>query len=142
MFCHIGNSHEVKSTDLKQNNNTNNSQTAVFFMPEKGGKRGKQMRTKALIRLLVMAVLTVNAGLTLAGVNPIPFDESAFTEVATQIAAGLSIVWSWWKDAPMTAEACEGTGYTRLLKLQKNGANGENFEADVEDWKEGGDYNA
>ncbi len=91
------------------------------------------MRVKAIIRLIVMIVLTVNAGLTLAGLNPIPFDESAFTEVATQIAAGISIVWSWWKDAPMTKEACEGTGYTRLLKAQKKGAEGENFFDEAEE---------
>ena len=90
------------------------------------------MRVKAIIRLIVMIVLTVNAGLTIAGINPIPFDESAFTEAATQVAAGISIVWSWWKDAPMTNEACEGTGYTRLLKLQKYGAEGENFEDKID----------
>ena len=63
------------------------------------------MRVKAIIRLIVMIVLTVNAGLTLAGINPIPFDESAFTEVATQVAAGISIVWSWWKNAIITEAA-------------------------------------
>lgn len=103
------------------------------------------MRVKAIIRLIVMIVLTVNAGLTLAGINPIPFDESAFTEAATQVAAGVSILWSWWKDAPITKEACEGTGYTRLLKLQKYGAEGENFDDEIEDgedWEEDGEYNA
>lgn len=90
------------------------------------------MRVKAIIRLIVMIVLTVNAGLTLAGLNPIPFDESAFTEAATQVAAGLSILWSWWKDAPMTKEACEGTGLTRFLKAQKGEVNGENFFDEVE----------
>lgn len=63
------------------------------------------MKTKAIIRLIVMIVLTVNAGLTLAGLNPIPFDESAFTEAATQVAAGVSIVWSWWKNANITEAA-------------------------------------
>lgn len=63
------------------------------------------MRVKAIIRLMVMIVLTVNAGLTLAGINPIPFDESAFTEAATQVAAGVSILWSWWKNANITEAA-------------------------------------
>lgn len=31
-----------------------------------------------------------------------------------------------------TEEACEGTGYTRLLKLQKYGAEGENFEDKID----------
>lgn len=63
------------------------------------------MKVKAIIRLMIMIVLTVNAGLTLAGINPIPFDESAFTEAATQVAAGISIVWSWWKNANITEAA-------------------------------------
>lgn len=63
------------------------------------------MRVKAIIRLIVMIVLTVNAGLTIAGINPIPFDESAFTEAATQVAAGVSILWSWWKNANITEAA-------------------------------------
>lgn len=63
------------------------------------------MRVKAIIRLIVMIVLTVNAGLTLAGINPIPFDESAFTEAATQVAAGISILWSWWRNANITEAA-------------------------------------
>lgn len=117
------------------------SDKACFFIAAMAAEREEKMRTKtiignmrvkAIIRLMVMIVLTVNAGLTLAGINPIPFDASAFTEAATQIAAGISIVWSWWKDAPITKEACEGTGYTRLLKLQKKGANGENFDDEID----------
>ena len=36
----------------------------------------KNKRTNAIIRLIVMAVLMVNMVLTLAGKNPIPFDEA------------------------------------------------------------------
>lgn len=65
----------------------------------------KNSKNKALIRLIVTIVLTINAGLTLAGINPIPFDETMFTEVAVQVAAGLSIIWSWWKNANITTAA-------------------------------------
>ena len=74
------------------------------------------MKTKAIIRLIVMAVLTVNAGLTLAGVNPIPFDETLFTEIATQIAAGAAIVWAWYKDAPITKAGKKGHEVTKAIK--------------------------
>ena len=40
---------------------------------------------KAIIRLLVTLILTINSILTANGKNPIPFDESAFTETATYI---------------------------------------------------------
>lgn len=73
-------------------------------------------KAKAIIRLIVMIVLAVNAALTVAGKNPIPFDESAFTEVATQIAAGLSIIWSWWKNNNVTDAACETQGRLDICK--------------------------
>lgn len=73
-------------------------------------------KVKAMIRLLVMVVLAVNAALTVAGKNPIPFDETTFTEVATQVAAGLSAVWAWWKNNNVTDAACETQG---LLDISK-----------------------
>lgn len=73
-------------------------------------------KAKAIIRLIVMIVLAVNAALTVAGKNPIPFDESSFTEIATQVAAGLSIVWSWWKNNNVTDAACETQGMLDISK--------------------------
>ena len=55
-------------------------------------------KTKAIIRLIVMAVLMVNMGLTVAGKNPIPLDETALTEWLTVAVAGISAVYSWWKN--------------------------------------------
>ncbi len=73
-------------------------------------------KTKAVIRLLVMVVLAVNAALTVAGKNPIPFDETTFTEVATQVAAGLSALWAWWKNNNMTDAACVAQGLLDITK--------------------------
>lgn len=64
-------------------------------------------KVNAIIRLIVTAVLMVNMGLTVAGKNPIPLDESVLTEWLSTAAAGLAVLWSWWKDAPMTKEAVE-----------------------------------
>ena len=61
--------------------------------------------SKAIIRLLVTFVLVLNAGLTAKGLNPIPFDESAVTDVLTQLFAAGSIVWSWWKNNNITKKA-------------------------------------
>ncbi len=61
--------------------------------------------SKAIINLVVMAVLTINAGLTAKGINPIPFDESAVTEVLTYIASGAAAVWAWWKNNNVTKNA-------------------------------------
>lgn len=74
------------------------------------------MRTKAVIRLIAVAILTVNAFLTAKGINPIPFDETLFAEIATQIAAGASIVWAWYKDAPITKAGRKGHAVTKAIK--------------------------
>ena len=41
--------------------------------------------SKAIIRLIVAAILLINSILTAKGINPIPFDENAFTDIATQV---------------------------------------------------------
>lgn len=65
----------------------------------------KNETIKAFIRLLVAAILMLNSVLTAKGLNPIPFDETAFSDVALQIATGLSVLWLWWKDNNVTKKA-------------------------------------
>ena len=72
--------------------------------------------SKAIIRLLVTFVLVLNAGLTAKGLNPIPFDESAVTDVLTQLFAAGSIVWSWWKDNNVTKKARAQKELSKKLK--------------------------
>lgn len=60
---------------------------------------------KAVIRLLVAAILMLNSVLTAKGLNPIPFDKTAFSDIALQIATGLSVLWIWWRDNNVTAKA-------------------------------------
>lgn len=65
----------------------------------------KKETIKAFIRLLVAAILAFNTVLTAKGLNPIPFDETAFSDIALQIATGLSVLWLWWKDNNVTKRA-------------------------------------
>lgn len=65
----------------------------------------KNETIKAFIRLLVAAILMLNSVLTAKGLNPIPFDETAFSDVALQVATGLSVLWLWWKDNNVTKRA-------------------------------------
>lgn len=60
---------------------------------------------KAFVRLLVAAILAFNTVLTAKGLNPIPFDETAFSDIALQVATGLSVLWCWWKNNNVTAKA-------------------------------------
>lgn len=47
----------------------------------------------------------LNSVLTAKGLNPIPFDKTAFSDIALQIATGLSVLWIWWRDNNVTAKA-------------------------------------
>lgn len=71
---------------------------------------------QAIIRLIISAVLIINAGLTAKGMNPIPFDENLFTEVATNVMAGLSVLWVWWKNNNMTKAAQDAHEYMKNIK--------------------------
>lgn len=77
-------------------------------------------KTKAIIRLIVMAVLMVNMGLTVAGKNPIPLDETALTEWLTVAAAGISAVYSWWKNNNVTKQAQQAQEVLNELKAGKS----------------------
>ena len=77
-------------------------------------------KTKAIIRLIVMAVLMVNMGLTVAGKNPIPLDENALTEWLTVAAAGISAVYSWWKNNNVTKQAQQAQAVLNELKAGKS----------------------
>lgn len=78
------------------------------------GKKG------AIIRIAVLAITTINAILTASGRNPIPFDESAFTECLSYIISGIAAVWAWYKNNDLTREATEGTALTKALKAKNN----------------------
>lgn len=88
----------------------------------------KNQKRSAIIRLIVMAVLMVNMVLTLAGKNPIPFDEAELTEWLTVAAAGLSTLWSWWKNNNITKKAQEAQNTLQGLKEDGDGSDGAVFE--------------
>lgn len=76
-------------------------------------------KVKAIIRLIVMAVLMVNMGLTVAGENPIPLDETALTEWLTVAVAGISAVYCWWKNNNVTKQAQQAQAVLNELKTGK-----------------------
>lgn len=82
------------------------------------------MRAKAITRIIVTAVLTLNALLTASGRNPIPFDENAFGEFVAYLLNGASILWAWWKNNSVTEVAMlsdiQMYANKKLQKLTKN----------------------
>lgn len=89
----------------------------------------KNETIKAFIRLLVAAILMLNSVLTAKGLNPIPFDETAFSDVALQIATGLSVLWLWWKNNNVTRAAKEAQNYKKAL--QEDGDGSDSLEEEV-----------
>ena len=62
-------------------------------------------KTKAIIRLVVQAVLLFNMALTLTGKNPLAVDESALTDWLTTTVTAISSIWIWWKNNNVTKHA-------------------------------------
>lgn len=62
-------------------------------------------KSKAIIRLIVQAVLLFNMALTLAGKNPLTVDESALTDWLTTTMTAASSIWIWWKNNNVTKHA-------------------------------------
>nr|DAF27494.1 MAG TPA: holin [Caudoviricetes sp.] len=89
----------------------------------------KNETIKAFIRLLVAAILMLNSVLTAKGLNPIPFDETAFSNIALQIATGLSVLWLWWKNNNVTRAAKEAQNYKKAL--QEDGDGSDSLEEEV-----------
>lgn len=83
-------------------------------------------KIKSIVRLIVMVVLTINAGLAIAGKTPLSIDESTFADnlytVLSIITTFASSFWSWWKDAPMTKKAQAANEYFKSLKEDGDGS--------------------
>ena len=92
-------------------------------------------RIKAIVRLVASVVFIANMVLTAKGCNPIPFDEATVTEVLTYIAGGLSTLWIWWKDAPITKRGNEAHDEMVLKKEMDKGNVQENFFDTAEEVK-------
>ena len=81
-------------------------------------------KTKAIIRLIVQAVLLFNMSLTLAGKNPLAVDESALTDWLTTTMTAISSIWIWWKNNNVTKNAqCAQQSLNELKKPHVNDSN-------------------
>lgn len=76
-------------------------------------------RTNAIARIVVTAVLLINAGLTAAGKSPIPLDENTVYEVISQVAAGAAVLISWWKNNNLTQNAVKAQTFKDKLSELK-----------------------
>ena len=86
------------------------------------------MNKETKIRTIVAAIVALNEVLMVFGVTQFEgVTENTIYTVVSTIAMVVAWAVSHYKNNDYTAEACEGTGLTRLLKAQKKEVAGENF---------------
>lgn len=73
-------------------------------------------RVKAFVTIVATAVAFLNAILAAKGINPIPFSEESFYSVTSEIVSGVLILWAWWKNQNITANAISAQQYLETLR--------------------------
>lgn len=79
----------------------------------------KNIPVNTLIRTVITFLTMVNMILTMAGINPIPFAEEELYNTLSALAAGITTIWSWWKNNSITSKAIAADEYLKELKSKK-----------------------
>lgn len=80
----------------------------------------KNNMAMAITRIIVTAILFINAMLTMAGKNPIPLDETTVGVVVSGLLSGLTILWSWWKNNNVTKNALKAQEAKELMDARQD----------------------
>ena len=83
----------------------------------------KNNMAMAITRIIITAILFINAMLTMAGKNPIPLDETTVGVVVSGLLSGVAILWSWWKNNNITKNALKAQETKELLDAGQSGYN-------------------
>lgn len=79
----------------------------------------KNIPVNTLIRTVITFLTMINMILTMAGINPIPFAEEELYNTLSALAAGITTIWSWWKNNSITSKAIAADEYLKELKNKK-----------------------
>lgn len=74
---------------------------------------------KALVRLVVLAIVLLNQALIVFGWNPLPFSEDQIFEAVSSVGAVAVGLWAWWKNNSVSKEAQQADRYLTALKEDK-----------------------
>lgn len=66
-----------------------------------------EVKKTTIIRTIVLIVALVNQALTLAGKNPLPFENDEITEFMSYAFTTAASLWAWWKNNSFTRNAIE-----------------------------------
>ena len=76
------------------------------------------IKKETIIRTIVLIVALINQALTIAGKNPLPFEDEAIVEGLSYLFTAAASLWTWWKNNSFTKNAIEAD---KVLESLKNG---------------------
>ena len=75
-------------------------------------------RVKAVVTILVTLFSLVNAGLSLAGFNPLPFTNEQVSATLFAVVGVIGTIYSWWKNQNITSASLAGQQLVDALKKE------------------------
>lgn len=75
-------------------------------------------RVKAVVTILVTLFSLVNAGLSLAGFNPLPFTDEQVSATLFAVIGVIGTIYGWWKNQNITSASLAGQQLVDALKKE------------------------
>lgn len=75
-------------------------------------------RVKAGVTIVVTLYALVNAGLSLAGINPLPFTNEQVSASIFGVIGIAGTIWGWWKNQNITSASLAGQQLVDALKKE------------------------
>lgn len=75
-------------------------------------------RVKAVVTILVTLFSLANAGLSLAGFNPLPFTDEQVSATLFAVVGVLGTIYGWWKNQNITSASLAGQQLVDALKKE------------------------
>lgn len=75
-------------------------------------------RVKAIVTILVTLFSLVNAGLSLAGFNPLPFTNEQVSTTLFAVIGVIGTIYGWWKNQNITSASLAGQQLVDALKKE------------------------
>lgn len=78
------------------------------------------IKKDTIIRTIVLVVALVNNCLTMAGYNPLPFENEEIADGLSMVFTAAAALWAWWKNNSFTKNALAADEYLNQLKQCNN----------------------
>lgn len=78
------------------------------------------VKKDTIIRTIVLIVALINQALTLAGKNPLPFEDEEIVTVLSYAFTAAASLWAWWKNNSFTQNAIKADKVLDALNSGKD----------------------